>query len=111
MCIVNSVVNDIFERIAAEASRLAHYKRYTSAFRVLLSFTQYPKINWPFLRTPNKTNKEIDNNVLVLLLIIISPVVVVLCFHTMYCGVISPLLSKSLLREHQVRYVHNHITS
>ena len=33
MCIVNSVVNDIFERIAAEASRLAHYKRYTSAFR------------------------------------------------------------------------------
>ena len=27
MCIMNSFVNDIFERIAAEASRIAHYNR------------------------------------------------------------------------------------
>merc|ERR1712055_1205952 len=30
MCIMNSFVNDIFERIAGEASRLAHYNKRTT---------------------------------------------------------------------------------
>ncbi|CAH2020084.1 unnamed protein product [Acanthoscelides obtectus] len=30
MSIMNSFVNDIFERIAAEASRLAHYNKHTT---------------------------------------------------------------------------------
>ena len=34
MSIMNSFVNDLFERIAAEASKLAHYnKRYHLSFR------------------------------------------------------------------------------
>ncbi|XP_060712977.1 histone H2B type 1-O-like [Hemiscyllium ocellatum] len=33
MSIMNSFVNDIFERIAGEASRLAHYKRSTISSR------------------------------------------------------------------------------
>ena len=37
MSIMNSFVNDLFERIAAEASKLAHYnKRYTSGVLLLL---------------------------------------------------------------------------
>ncbi|PAV60802.1 hypothetical protein WR25_17777 [Diploscapter pachys] len=37
MSIMNSFVNDVFERIASEASRLAHYsKRSTTAVRLIL---------------------------------------------------------------------------
>ncbi|XP_063442323.1 histone H2B-like [Mytilus trossulus] len=49
MSIMNSFVNDIFERIAAEASRLAHYnKRSTITSREIrpLSVFSYPE-NWP----------------------------------------------------------------
>ena len=43
MSIMNSFVNDLFERIAAEASKLAHYnKRYFKSFSLvdLISFLQ-----------------------------------------------------------------------
>ncbi|CAH2021139.1 unnamed protein product [Acanthoscelides obtectus] len=49
MSIMNSFVNDIFERIAAEASRLAHYnKRATITSREFRQPYDYCyRENWP----------------------------------------------------------------
>ncbi|CAH2018568.1 unnamed protein product [Acanthoscelides obtectus] len=51
MSIMNSFVNDIFERIAAEASRLAHYnKRATITSREIFRNQPYDycyRENWP----------------------------------------------------------------
>jgi hypothetical protein len=48
MSIMNSFVNDIFERIAAEASRLAHYnKRSTiTAGKYRLQCDCFCLVNW-----------------------------------------------------------------
>ncbi|KAG5678828.1 hypothetical protein PVAND_008462 [Polypedilum vanderplanki] len=47
MSIMNSFVNDIFERIAAEASRLAHYnKRSTITSREIQTAVFYCLVNW-----------------------------------------------------------------
>ena len=57
---MNSFVNDLFERIAAEASKLAHYnKRYTSCVPLLVQFP-------PFLRS-TITSREIQTAVRLLL--------------------------------------------
>jgi histone H3/H4 len=50
MSIMNSFVNDIFERIASEASRLAHYNKRSTLSRVLKSkqlFASYCLVKWP----------------------------------------------------------------
>ncbi|CAH2019982.1 unnamed protein product [Acanthoscelides obtectus] len=49
MSIMNSFVNDIFERIAAEASRLAHYnKRATITSREIQTAVRlFYRENWP----------------------------------------------------------------
>ena len=48
MSIMNSFVNDIFERIAAEASRLAHYnKRTTLSHPSLTALTALPPVPAP----------------------------------------------------------------
>ena len=63
-CILNTIVNDIFERIDAEASCL-------DRLCVLMPITQCTKTNQPFSRPTNKNNKEIDTNILVLLLTVV----------------------------------------
>ena len=46
MSIMNSFVNDLFERIAAEASKLAHYnKRYKLCVIGTDSFATFPQVN------------------------------------------------------------------
>jgi hypothetical protein len=55
---MNSIVNDIFEKIDAEASCLA---------RLCVLITQSRKPIGLFQGQLNKTNKEIDTNILVLL--------------------------------------------
>lgn len=42
MSIMNSFVNDIFERIAAEASRLAHYNKRSTITSREIQFRQLP---------------------------------------------------------------------
>ncbi|CAH2019586.1 unnamed protein product [Acanthoscelides obtectus] len=72
MSIMNSFVNDIFERIAAEASRLAHYnKRATitsreiqTAVRLLLTRENWPstqsaKVPKPSPSTPVQNNIDV----------------------------------------------------
>ena len=59
MSIMNSFVNDLFERIAAEASKLAHYnKRYSFQFRIHLQM--------PYCRS-TITSREIQTAVRLLL--------------------------------------------
>ncbi|CAH1384629.1 unnamed protein product [Tenebrio molitor] len=54
MSIMNSFVNDIFERIAAEASRLAHYnKRSTiTAEKFKLPCVCCCPVSWPSTPSP-----------------------------------------------------------
>ena len=67
MSIMNSFVNDIFERIAAEASRLSHYNKFKppfdSYYLVNLLNTLYPKVQKLLPNTPvlNKHTFNIMN--------------------------------------------------
>ena len=55
MSIMNSFVNDLFERIAAEASKLAHYnKRWIIAYSLVCSNPAFSQVHDHLPRDPDR---------------------------------------------------------